>query len=396
MSAYERLERDSEKPKRVSRPLGQWRELQLLAETNGVAEERVRAFCADKHISFESLVELGTRVVSDRNGAVLLAWGYQANGIVTAVKFRELGEGGKRYAATPSVFLEPLVLGTPRLARLVPRRRRDGRLPAVGSGRRRRSGALPARRGAHVQAGLGGAHPARRNRPSLPRRRRRRRPGRRQSRRAARWPRRPRPAAGRVQRLVRVERRPRRIHRARRRRPRRQRAHLRVRADERLPRAPLPEGRAAARQPPGEIILAHRLVPARLRRRRLREEHLDGRRGRAYGRRPRLARRSGAAAGALLPDRERGAAGALPGEAGRESGELGRAARLAGQRLRLPRRPGASSASPTRPPATRSTSSATSTLSMSSSPTRRSASASPVPAAPTKRSSSSTGSSSAA
>ena len=103
MTSYERLERDVEKPKRVTDHSGKWGELKLLAETNGVAEKRVRTFCAEKHISFESLVELGTRVTSDRNGAVLLAWGYQSNGIVTAVKFRELGEGGKRYAAEPSV-----------------------------------------------------------------------------------------------------------------------------------------------------------------------------------------------------------------------------------------------------------------------------------------------------
>ena len=82
-----------------------------------------------KRISFESLVELGTRVVSDRNGAVLLAWGYQSNGIVTAVKFRELGEGGKRYAAD---------------AERVPRAARASATPARSTGSSPRARRTPA------------------------------------------------------------------------------------------------------------------------------------------------------------------------------------------------------------------------------------------------------------
>jgi hypothetical protein len=67
-------------------------------------------FSAGKRISFESLIALGTRVRVGRAGGVELAWGYQANGAVTAIKFRPLGDK-QRYALEPSVFLQPLVIG---------------------------------------------------------------------------------------------------------------------------------------------------------------------------------------------------------------------------------------------------------------------------------------------
>jgi hypothetical protein len=108
--SYEQLASEQAQPKLADHS-AKWRELPLLADTNGQTEQRVRTFCADKRISFESLVELGTRTLSDRNGAVLLAWGYTSGDQVTAIKFRELAEHGKRYTATPSAFLEPLVIG---------------------------------------------------------------------------------------------------------------------------------------------------------------------------------------------------------------------------------------------------------------------------------------------
>jgi hypothetical protein len=72
--------------------------------------ERIEAFAADKGVSLEALIALGTRVRIDGRGEVELAWGYPHNGAITAVKLRPLGDK-KRYALAPSAFMTPLVIG---------------------------------------------------------------------------------------------------------------------------------------------------------------------------------------------------------------------------------------------------------------------------------------------
>jgi hypothetical protein len=108
--SYERLSEEAERPKRLSDHRDAWERLTPLLGVNATARERIQAFSAEKRISLESLIALGTRVRVDKAGGVELAWGYHANGAVTAIEFRPLGEK-KRYALAPSVFLQPLVIG---------------------------------------------------------------------------------------------------------------------------------------------------------------------------------------------------------------------------------------------------------------------------------------------
>jgi len=113
---YQRLADEAERPpKRLVDHREAWERLTPFLGLNGSTRERVQTFADQKRISLEALIALGTRVKVDRNGGVELAWGYQTreNGIVTAVKFRPLGEK-QRYALAPSLFLEPLVIGNAR------------------------------------------------------------------------------------------------------------------------------------------------------------------------------------------------------------------------------------------------------------------------------------------
>jgi len=110
-SDYTGLAHEAERqPKRVVDHRDAWERLTPLLGVNGAVRERVQAFAERKRITLDALIALGTRVRVDRNGGVELAWGYPANGAVTAVKFRPLGDK-PRYALAPSVFLEPLITG---------------------------------------------------------------------------------------------------------------------------------------------------------------------------------------------------------------------------------------------------------------------------------------------
>jgi hypothetical protein len=115
MNDYRRLEAEAKKPTQVVDHRAKLEQLPALADCNGQVEQRVRLFCESKRISWESLLALDTRVKVDRNGGVELAWPYPAQlggrEIITAIKFRSLDGEKKRYAETPSTFLEPLVIG---------------------------------------------------------------------------------------------------------------------------------------------------------------------------------------------------------------------------------------------------------------------------------------------
>ena len=200
----------------------------------------------------------------------------------------------------------------------------DARAPLRPRRRRRRDPRAPGRR-AHVQARVGGADPARRHASrsattptttATPAPRRPRRSS------AART--RARAPARRGRRLVRLAGRPRRVPRARSAAAGAGRASSSRRSSDFLAH-PFPKAEPLLGEP-GAIFLAVGSLLHGLRRRRHRQEHLDDRRHRAPGRRRRLARHPGAAAGALLRDRERRAAAPLPAEARREDRELGRAA----------------------------------------------------------------------
>jgi AAA domain len=114
VGSYERLEAESRRPAKVTDHSAAWSQLEPIGSTNGSTRERVECFCAEKRITLAALEALGTRVRVDRHGGVELAWGYpaQVNGrqVITALKFRPLGDK-ERYAANPSVFIEPIVVG---------------------------------------------------------------------------------------------------------------------------------------------------------------------------------------------------------------------------------------------------------------------------------------------
>jgi hypothetical protein len=107
---YAHVAAEAERPKRLADHRDAWEGLTPLLGVNGSIRERVEAFCAEKRISLEALIALRTRVRVDDRGGVELAWGYEHNGAVTAVKVRPLGDK-RRYALAPSVFLQPLVIG---------------------------------------------------------------------------------------------------------------------------------------------------------------------------------------------------------------------------------------------------------------------------------------------
>jgi AAA domain len=109
--SYERLDEEAERePRRVANHRDAWERLTPLPDVNGAVGGHLERFAADKGISLEALVALGTRVKVAGSGEVELAWGYPHNGAITAIKFRPLGDK-KRYALEPSVFPSPLVIG---------------------------------------------------------------------------------------------------------------------------------------------------------------------------------------------------------------------------------------------------------------------------------------------
>ncbi|PWU23556.1 MAG: hypothetical protein C5B48_08415 [Candidatus Rokuibacteriota bacterium] len=110
MHDYDRLEQETSEPKRVVNHAERWRQLEPVGVVNGPLGERIRFFCDEKRISVEALQALGTRVRIDANGGTELAWGYLHRDVVTAIKYRPLGDK-PRYAAAPSVFIKPLIIG---------------------------------------------------------------------------------------------------------------------------------------------------------------------------------------------------------------------------------------------------------------------------------------------
>ena len=177
MSDYDGLQTAAERPpKRLSDHTAAWLRLEPVSSCNGTTRDRIEHFCETKRITVAALEALGTRVKVDRHGSVELAFAYPANrgnghSFIPALKFRPLGDK-PRYAAEPSTYLEPLVVGNrDSMDWFVAEGETDAaRLWAlVGDAA---AIALPARGRQDVQAGVGGDGPAWRRRASLPRRRR--------------------------------------------------------------------------------------------------------------------------------------------------------------------------------------------------------------------------------
>jgi hypothetical protein len=110
-SEYTRLAEEEARSRRIVDHRGAWERLTPLSGVNGTIKQRVETFAREKRISTEALIALGTRVKVDRHGGVELAWGYEAHGLVTAVKVRPLSEDKNRYALEPSTFVRPIVIG---------------------------------------------------------------------------------------------------------------------------------------------------------------------------------------------------------------------------------------------------------------------------------------------
>src|SRR5436190_4215700 len=113
--AYDRLQRDHEKPpKRVVDHSEAWSKLQPVAAVNGTIGSRIEDFCRSKNITMAGLAALDTRVDTDKNGAVLLAWAYPAYSagkrFIPAVKLRDIANGNRRNLE-PSAFLQPRIIG---------------------------------------------------------------------------------------------------------------------------------------------------------------------------------------------------------------------------------------------------------------------------------------------
>ncbi len=108
--AYERLERESAKPRDHT---AKWELLSPLGSVNGTLAEDVGRFCDRKRISREALFALDPRVKVDRNGGIFLAFaGFNDAGRVTAIKYRPIdGNSADSRAEGPSVWLRPPVVG---------------------------------------------------------------------------------------------------------------------------------------------------------------------------------------------------------------------------------------------------------------------------------------------
>jgi hypothetical protein len=115
VSDYERLERDSERPRVVHDFGDRWEKLVPLAKAPATVRERVDALCIAKRITRAALETQEPRIDFRGKGPdVYLAWAYRGrlNGrrAVTAIKYRDLGSGA-RSAEPGSVYLEPMIIG---------------------------------------------------------------------------------------------------------------------------------------------------------------------------------------------------------------------------------------------------------------------------------------------
>jgi hypothetical protein len=113
MNHYDRLERSDRAAKRVVDHSATWAKLEPVGSVNGQVEQRIRAFCESKHITFEALEALGARVAVRPGGRVELAFaGDNGAGAITAIKYRSVG--GTSHDSTaeqPSTWLRPIVIG---------------------------------------------------------------------------------------------------------------------------------------------------------------------------------------------------------------------------------------------------------------------------------------------
>src|SRR5262245_10283387 len=110
MDDYDRLERETRVPRRVVNHAARWDQLEPVGVADGAVKERVARFCDQKGITLAALAALGTRAHPNPHGGTELAWGFPTRDAVTAIKYRPLGDK-PRYAAAPSVFLRPLIVG---------------------------------------------------------------------------------------------------------------------------------------------------------------------------------------------------------------------------------------------------------------------------------------------
>lgn len=113
MDAYDRLERDSATPKRVTNHSRIWEKLEPVASVNSSTGDLLARFCDSKRINVDSLTALGARVRAPKTGAVELAFAsITSSGAVTAIKYRPLGGTSHDCRAeAPSTWLQPIIVG---------------------------------------------------------------------------------------------------------------------------------------------------------------------------------------------------------------------------------------------------------------------------------------------
>lgn len=102
-----------ERPRTIRDHTARWDRLQPVESLNGRQRERIDEFCASKRIDIASLTALGTRSAVRRGGGLWLAFaGRNADGVVTAIKYRPLGGSSHdSESEPPSVWQRPIVVG---------------------------------------------------------------------------------------------------------------------------------------------------------------------------------------------------------------------------------------------------------------------------------------------
>ena len=112
MRAYDRLEQDERKPRRVVDHSAKWAKLEPVSSANGQVEKSLRLFCESKRITVGGLAALDTRLsVRDGNKVELAFAGTNAAGAITAIKYRPLDSSHASYTENPSTWLLPIIVG---------------------------------------------------------------------------------------------------------------------------------------------------------------------------------------------------------------------------------------------------------------------------------------------
>ena len=334
--SYAEQERAERKPRRIVDHTATWAKLEPVGSVNGQADERLERFCESKRITLAGL-DGARRARTARRGGRRRARvrgrerRRRRHGDQVPAARRLLAR--RRRPRTPSTWLRPIVVGKrDSLDWLVAEGETDARSPRRARRRRRRDARAPGR-GSHVQARVGGAHPARRHASALCHDADE--DGDAGAEKAAKiiggTTVRVRPPVeggdwcdwdgGRDEFLELVGAHAPRRATSSRRSPTSSRT--RSRRPSRCSASPARSSSRAARCSWSTAPTAAAKID------------VDDRRHRAPGRRRRLARHPGAAAGAHLHHRERRAAEPLPAEARREDRDLGRP-RLRAQPVRLP------------------------------------------------------------